>query len=1204
MGLHTSTPLNRRIKSVGERTVYAGRFNIGPRLILGFVFIILSMLAADAVLLWQFQLVRTQAARLNGVDQKLIGVQRVYASLLVFHDRLEELADSQDVGRLVAEGGPLRAAVLEDTRRAMTALSLLPSESQRNPTILPTLHVIQSALPSQLETITTLAKSGDWRAVHLRLANEVTQLESLTSAIVENVDQEVSEEQAQTVLNMKRVQRLVFLMVPLTALVTLLIAATLGVVITRSITRPLARLVEGSKALARGEFQHQVDVTGNDELAHVGRVFNDTARHLQDLYANLQRSEDRLRLVIDTIPAHVWSARPDGSVDFVNQRWLETAGLTLEHARDWDWCSVVHPDDLARYVDDWRAALAAGEAIEREVRVRGADGKYRWWLTRSVPLRNEVGNIVKWYGTAIDIEERHRAEDALRRSEDYLAEAQRLSKTGSFGWCVSTGEINWSEETFRIFQYDPTIKPTIERIVQRVHPEDVYSFKETADRALRDGKDFEHEYRLVMPDGAVKHVHVVARAERGESGEIEFVGAVMDVTEGKRAEKALRQSESYLAEAQRLSQTGSYAGAPGPGEIRYWSEECYRLLGFDPHQGLPPVERFYQRFHPDDRARILEQLERAAREKTGYEFDYRIVHPNGEIRDIHTIGHPVFSTSGDLVEYVGTVIDITERKRAEETLRQSAAYLAEAQRLSHTGSWAWKVETEQQYWSVETFQIFGFDPNTSEPTREIFLERVHPDDRAAIELGVSELYKGNDAEYDYRIFLPDGSIKYITSVAHPVCNDSGQVIEFVGTVIDVTERKLAGALRDGESRILEMIARDAPLKETLEKLVLLVEAQFADLLCSVLLLDEDGQHMRSGAAPNLPSAYTEAIEGMCIGPKAGSSGTAMYRREPVVVTDIFQDPLWESYRDAAEPYGLRACWSIPILAHSGEPLGSFTMYYPEPRGPRPAETRALEMATHLAGIAIERKLAREERERLRQAQMELAHVNRVTTMGELTASLAHEVNQPIAAAVISANTCVRWLASEIPNLDKARAAATRIAHDATRAAEIIRRIRMLFQKGSLQLESVDVNEVIEEMIVLLRGEATRYLISFRTELAADLPPVMGDRVQLQQVMMNLMINSIDAMRAVDGARELAIKSQPAENERILLSVSDTGVGLPTQVDDIFNAFFTTKPHGTGMGLRICRSIIESHGGRLWAANNSPRGAIFSVTLPVESETHK
>jgi NO-binding membrane sensor protein with MHYT domain/signal transduction histidine kinase len=253
----------------------------------------------------------------------------------------------------------------------------------------------------------------------------------------------------------------------------------------------------------------------------------------------------------------------------------------------------------------------------------------------------------------------------------------------------------------------------------------------------------------------------------------------------------------------------------------------------------------------------------------------------------------------------------------------------------------------------------------------------------------------------------------------------------------------------------------------------------------------------------------------------------------------------------------------------------------------------------------ERKRAEEERERLRHALADLARANRLTMMGELTASLAHEVNQPIAAAVTSANSCIRWLEADVPNLEKARSAATRIVQDGTRAAEIIGRVRLLFQKGTLQLELVGLNEVIEEMIVLLRGEATRYAISVRTQLSADLPQVRGDRVQLQQVMMNLMMNSIDAMKAVDWARELAIKSQRTENEQLLVTVSDTGVGLPAgQVDQIFNAFFTTKAHGTGMGLRICRSIVESHGGRLWAANNSARGANFYFTLPAKVEAHE
>jgi C4-dicarboxylate-specific signal transduction histidine kinase len=249
--------------------------------------------------------------------------------------------------------------------------------------------------------------------------------------------------------------------------------------------------------------------------------------------------------------------------------------------------------------------------------------------------------------------------------------------------------------------------------------------------------------------------------------------------------------------------------------------------------------------------------------------------------------------------------------------------------------------------------------------------------------------------------------------------------------------------------------------------------------------------------------------------------------------------------------------------------------------------------------SLERRHAEEARG---EAQAELARVSRVTTMGELTASLAHEVNQPIAAAVTNANTCLRWLTRDHPDVEEARAAAMRIVKDGTRAAEIVKRIRLLFKKSTSQRELVEVNEAIREMMVLLRSEATRYKITVRMELAADLPRIMGDRVQLQQVLMNLIVNSIDAMKEVDGARELAVKSQRTEKEEVLVSVSDTGIGLPPQqADQIFNAFFTTKPHGTGMGLRISRSIVESHGGRLWAADDSSRGASFHFALPTKIE---
>src|SRR5712692_5474207 len=259
----------------------------------------------------------------------------------------------------------------------------------------------------------------------------------------------------------------------------------------------------------------------------------------------------------------------------------------------------------------------------------------------------------------------------LQRSEAFLARGQSISQTGSFGWSVLSGEIYWSEETYNIYQHDRAVKPTLELVFRRIHPDDRDRVQQALDHATNEKTDFDIEHRLLMPDGSVKHVHVLARALETSSGKLEYVGAVTDVTAAKQAEQTLRESEAYLAEAQRLSYTGSWAWAPETGELRYWSEECYRVLGFDPHGGQPRFETFFQRIHPDDQAKVRETAETAGREKAEFELDYRIVHPGGEVRDIHVVGHPVLSPSSDLVEFVGTVIDITERKRSEEERKQA-----------------------------------------------------------------------------------------------------------------------------------------------------------------------------------------------------------------------------------------------------------------------------------------------------------------------------------------------------------------------------------------------------------------------------------------------------------------------------------------------------------------------------------------------------
>ncbi|WP_263354912.1 sensor histidine kinase [Acidicapsa acidisoli] len=625
--------------------------SIRSRLIACFVLIVVLMIAADAVAGWQYWQIEASAQRVSKTDQISDAVVRVHLDVDSFRDSTTALADSHDTRQFSGEAASIRQTFLQHVDHAEQMLRANP-DIEEDTRISSALESLRLTLLSQLDTAVQLATVGEWNAVQFRLANQIPALIEFSSSLVQRVDQQALEKRNEASENAQKARQRLFIIVPVAALLTLLAAAALGWYLTQTVTGPLSLLTASAEALARGDFQHKVQLRGNNELAVLGNAFNDAAQQLQKLYEDLRLSERELRGAINTVPAHVWSASPDGTVDFVNERLLEFAGLSSDDLLGWKWESVIHSDDRARFIRDWCAAVEDGHPIENEIRVRRADGLYRWFLVRSVPLRDDAGKVVKWYGSSIEIE---------------------------------------------------------------------------------------------------------------------------------------------------------------------------------------------------------------------------------------------------------------DLKRAEE-----------------------------------------------------------------------------------------------------------------------------------------------------------------------------------------------------------------------------------------------------------------------------------------------------ERERLRLLQSDLAHIQRVTTMGEFAASIAHEIRQPITAASINANACLRWLWREQPNIEKAHESASRIIQNVTLASDIISRIRVLYKKGEQLRECVDVNEVIGEIISLARSEARRHAISIHTDLAPELPHVMADRVQLQQVIMNLVRNGIDAICEADMAGDLTIRSQRSSVDQLLISIRDTGIGLPPErADKIFEAFFTTKSQGTGMGLSISRSIIESHGGRLWATGNPDRGTTFQFTLPIE-----
>ncbi|WP_407165916.1 PAS domain S-box protein [Bradyrhizobium sp. ORS 111] len=643
-----------------------------------------------------------------------------------------------------------------------------------------------------------------------------------------------------------------------------------------------------------------------------------------------------------------------------------------------------------------------------------------------------------------DITEKKRTELILQRSEAHLTQAQELSQTGSFSWNVTTGEGFWSREVFRIFQLDPSTKPSAALVVDWTHPDDKASIQATIDRAIQDHEDFEHEYRLLMADGSVKHIHARARATTTASDDIEFIGAATDITTAKQTEQQLRRSEAYLAEAQHLSHTGSWSWDVRRRDYMYLSAEIYRLYGFDSGEAIS-ARAIHSRIPADDLQRIGEAVRQAIRHnRTPFEFDFHILRPDGAVRRIHSVAHAVFGSDGEVSEIIGTDVDVTEQHAARERLENTLAALQESEQrfrdYAETASdWLWETGPDHLC--------------------------THLSERAGA----------------------------------------------------------AGLLAGG-----------------------LIGLARWDVACDVDAEPEKWRQHRATLAAHLP----------------------------------FRDLIYPILNRMGSPIYVRT---------GGKPFfdagGNFLGY----RGASSDITATIR--------------ADQAEQELRKAQAELAHVTRVTILGQLTASIAHEISQPLAAIISNADACLGWMGRDTPDLPAARSSVEWIVEDAIRASEVIRRIRALAKKGEIEMSALDINDVIKEAIALMTRELINHHVRLRSELTPDLPPILGDRVQLQQVIINLVINGIEAMQAVEErARELVIQSFSDGAGYVQLAVADCGVGIAEDdTDRVLDPFFTTKSSGLGMGLSICRSIVEAHGGRLSVVRKPEPGATFQFTLPLHEE---
>jgi hypothetical protein len=520
------------------------------------------MIAADGVAVWQFRQMTPSIQRLMDADEVSLAVTRVHFDIEAFSDSVAALASNRETGQFVTGAISLREKFLVDVEQAEQLIKISPAMGQ-DATISSTLQTLSVALPSQLDTEVGLATAGDWDAVQRRLAEQIKDLINLSSLLVKKVDEQVLQERNMAVESTERARRHFVLIVPTAGLLTLLAAAALGWYVTGTITVPLSELTTAAQELARGNFQHHVGVGGDDELSVLGNAFNYAACQLQQLYNDVRRSESELRDLIENVPAMVFIALPGPSNAFVSCGWREYTGLSAEDTAGSGWQSVTHPEDLERHMEKWRVCSETGEPYEDETRFRrAADGQYRWFLVRAVPLRDETGNILKWYGVLTDIEDRRQAEQALRRSETELRQLIDAIPQQVFVFDAAWNPLFANQRDREYTGLAPEEAQLKDAVARIFHPEDLKKLEAIREQALLEAASFELEARIRGKDGQYRWFLIRDNPLRDEQGRVlRWYGTRTDIEDRKRAEEELRRAQAELARVTRVVTMGELAAS-------------------------------------------------------------------------------------------------------------------------------------------------------------------------------------------------------------------------------------------------------------------------------------------------------------------------------------------------------------------------------------------------------------------------------------------------------------------------------------------------------------------------------------------------------------------------------------------------------------------------------------------------------------------